>query len=131
MAEAVQNQVLEAVVALAQATGPYASIEIGALPPDGGICMGVSGGGAVNEFMARNAVIELDVLLNGKHGEALAVSDALCLIHEALTHREEYPSGDMWQMLNISTISAPSQIEREESGQLLWGSSLRVRYFQR
>ncbi len=125
------NPVLLAVIALAQATNPYATIVIGALPADNSISMTVSGGYDTTRFLSRNAVTRLDVVCNGKHADQQAVSDALNAIHAALTRAASYPSGTGWQILNITTSALPSYIEKQDNGQYLYGSALTVEYYDK
>lgn len=125
------NTVLLAVIALAQATNPYATIMIGPLPADNGISMTVSSGFDESSFMSRNAVVTLDVVCNGKHTDQQAVSEALNAIHEALTRALSYPTSTTWQILNIKTSALPSYIEKQDNGQFLYGSALTVEYYDK
>lgn len=125
------NTVLLAVIALAQATNPYATIMIGPLPADNSICMGISAGYDENSFMSRNAVVTLDVVCNGKHTDQQTVSEALNVIHAALTRATSYPTGTGWQILNITTSALPSCIEKQDNGQFLYGSALTIKYYDK
>ncbi|MBE5795698.1 MAG: hypothetical protein E7323_13570 [Clostridiales bacterium] len=125
------TDILLEVIRLAQETKPFATIRRGALPPDNGICMEIATGAPETTFMDRRSVLGLSLVLNGKHRDLAAVSDALNTIHHALTRMKEYPITEAWQILNISTTSVPHQISREADGQWLFGSSLDVKFFER
>ena len=125
----VLNDILLDVIGLAQATGPYATIVVGALPADNGITMTYGAGGVDTTFMTKGILYDLDIALNGKHSNAKIVSDALNNIHQALTQATSYPRTDTYQITDISTISTPSYLDREQNSQILYGSSLRVKAF--
>ena len=125
------NDVLMAVIALAQSTNPYATITIGPLPADNAISMTVSAGYDESRFMSRNAVVTLDVVCNGKHANQQTVSESLNAIHAALTRAESYPASTHWQIQSIATSALPSYIEKQDNGQFLYGSALTVKYFSK
>ena len=125
----VLNDILLAVIGLAQATDPYATIVVGALPADNGITMTYGAGGVDTTFITKGICYDLDIALNGKHSNAQTVSDALNNIHQALTQATSYPRTENYQITDISTISTPSYLDREQNSQILYGSSLRVKAF--
>ena len=125
----VQNEILDAVIDMAQATNPYADITIGALPVKNGISMAYATGAPESTFWTKGMPYQMSVVLNGKHSNAQTVSDALNAIHLALTQTKTYPQTSKYQITNISTISTPSYLGREEENQILYGSSLRVSVF--
>ena len=123
------DSVLEAVADLAEReTKPYAPILIGSLPTDNGISMSLASGTSVY-FMDKCAFYDIPVTLNGKHTEQRTVSDALGRIHTMLSRLSEYPTVDNCQILSIETQSSPSYLDREDGGQWLYGSSLRVKFY--
>ena len=123
------NDVLQAVIDMAEEIQPYASIVVGALPADNGISMTVGAGAPQTTFMTKGMVYEIDCVLNGKHSAQETVFDTLNDIHQALTMTKDYPATDEYQILDIQTTSSPNYIEREENKQYLYGSSVRVRFF--
>lgn len=128
--KSVYDEVISAVIALAQAVpSVYGTITRGAMPPDNGITITPATGAPVSVFMDKNSTNTISLVCNGKHSDHKIVVNALAEIHDALTRATDYPSGDGWQILNIDTLAAPSYIGQETSGQWLYGSSLRVRYY--
>lgn len=123
------NDVLLAVIGLAQATNPYATITVGALPADNGIACSIATGAPDGTFMTKGMAYQFSMVLNGKHHNQQTVSDALNDIHQALTQRKTYPSTDTYQITDISTSSSPSYLGREENKQYLYGSALSVRFY--
>lgn len=126
----VYDDVLSAVIELAEATQPYSNIIIGPMPPDNGISI-TWGSTAYNPFLNKLAAVELTAVLNGKHTNQQTLSETLGNIHTALSMATEYPAADNYQITDITTISAPSYLGREENNQWLYGSSLRVKFFLR
>lgn len=120
------NDILLAVIGMAQATQPYAAITIGALPAGEGITMTYGPGGPDTTFWNKGVKYSLPVVLNAKSANQQTVADALNNIHLALAQTRSYPRTGAYQITNISTIAAPAYLDREENGQWLYGSSLRV-----
>ena len=127
----VNNDVLTNVIAMAQATTPYATILRGAMPADNGITMTVSGGAPETTFANKGAVCTIDIVINGKHEEQEKVADALNKIHEALTKTKVYTNATAYQIINIITTSEPNYIGRELNKQYLYGSSVEVKFYRR
>lgn len=127
----VLDDIQNAVIDLAQATSPYATIEIGALPPDNGICMTYSSGSPDTTFMDKSAAYSMDMVCNGKHTDQQILTDALANIHEALTQETNYPTSENWQITNIITTSAPTYLDRQPNDWYMYGSSLQVKFYYR
>ena len=131
LASSAINQVLEAVVGLMNATQPFASVTRGALPTANGLCCEIGPSTVSNMHMDKNTVIPLDVTLNGKHHNLMTLSDAMNKIHSALTRAKEYPSGVSWQIVDISNLTLPQRIGREENNDWLMASALSVKFYWR
>ena len=125
------NQVLEAVVGMMNATQPFASVTRGALPTANGLCCEIGPSMPSNMHMDKNTVIPLDVTLNGKHHDLKTLSDAMNKIHSALTRAKEYPSGVSWQIVDISNLTLPQRIGREDNNDWLMASALSVKFYWR
>ena len=124
----VYDDVLAAVVELANQTNPYAKVTIGPLPPSNGISVAGSAGN-LNTFLDKKAAVSMSAVLNAKHKDQRKAADALGKIHTALNMTKTYPSADNFQITNIETINAPSYLGREQNQQWLYGSSLEVKFF--
>lgn len=123
------SEVLEAVIAMAQATEPYAAITVGALPADNGICVTYATGEPDATFLNKGMAYQRTLVCNAKNISQQAAQEALDTIHLALTQTKTYPRGMSWQITDIETISAPSYLSREQNSQWLYGSSLRIKIF--
>lgn len=124
----VYDDVLQAVVGLANDTTSYAVVTIGSLPADNGICM-AWGPGSLNTFLNKKAAVTMTAVLNAKNTNQQAALDALSNIHTALNMMTTYPTADNFQITNIETNGPPSYLSREQNSQWLYGSSLKVKFF--
>ena len=123
------NDIIDAVMDMAEATEPYAAIVRGPLPPDNGIAIYMANGTPNATFLNKRIVYDFVLTLNGKHARQQAVAAALNAIHTALTTTKTYPATDDWEICDIETVSFPSYLDREENNQYLYGSSIRVRAY--
>ena len=128
-ATSVINQAVEAVAGLinglslfaimtrgALGTGNYLSCEIGPTSPE-------------IVFLDKNKYIPIDFTINGKNDDLLTLSDAMNHIHESLTMLREYPSGDNWEIVDISTMTEPQIIAREDNNAWIMASALTVNVY--
>ena len=125
------DEILAAVIAMAQDTEPYAAVTTGALPADNGICMTWASGAPASTFLDKGMAYQMALVCNGKHTSQQAVASALGDIHLALTKAKTYPNAPQWQITDIETVAAPSYLSREQNSQWLYGSSLRVKFYLR
>lgn len=125
------NQVVESVITLMNATSPFATVTRGALPTGVGLVCEVGPSSPSAVFLDKNTVIPLDVTLNGKHASLKTLSDAMNKIHSVLTRATSYPSGDDWQIVDITNMTLPQKIGREENNEWLMASSLSVYFYQK
>lgn len=127
MSETIISQAVEAVAGLINALGLFADIRRGALGTGNDLCCEVGPTYPEAVFMDKNKYIPVDFTINGKHTDLQTLSEALNKIHESLTMRRTYPSGDSWQIVDITTATEPQKIERESEGAWIMASSLTVK----
>lgn len=125
------NEAVEAVIALMNATKPFAKVTRGALPTGNGLVCEISQSLPDSLYWDKNTFIPLDITLNGKHKNLQIVSDAMNNIHSALTRATSYPSGEGWQITDISNAILPQKIGREENNEWLLASELTVKLYWR
>ena len=125
------NQVMEAVIGLMNDTAPFATVTRGALPTGIGITCEVGPSTPQAVYLDKNSLVPLDVTINAKHSNLKTLSDALNNIHDALTRATTYPSGNGWQIVDISNYILPQIIGRENNNEWLMASSLLVKFFWR
>lgn len=120
------NQVIEAVIGLANATQPFAQVTRGALPTGNGLTCEIGPSTPSAVHMDKNTVVPLDLTFNGKHGNLQTLSDTMNHIHSALTRAWDYPSADAWQIVDIQNKNLPRIIGREGNNEWLMASALSV-----
>ena len=124
------NQVVEAVIGLMNGLDLFATVTRGALPTGIGITCEVGPSSARETYLSKDTLVPLDVTINGKHPNLKTLSDALNRIHSSLTRRTAYPSGNGWQITDITNNTLPQRIGREENHEWLMASSLSVIFYQ-
>ena len=125
------NEVLEAVIGLMAAENPFAAVTRGALPTGAGLVCEIGPTSPQAMHMDKNTVIPLDVTLNGKHHNLHTLSDTMNFLHSALTRLQVYPASDSWQIIDISTMTFPQVIGRENNNDWLMASALSVKFYWR
>lgn len=122
------SEMLDNIIAAAEETRPYARIVYGSDPPENGICMIPSGGIPNETDFDKGMRLTFPVLLNGKHADQWLLLDDLTAIHEVLTKRRSYDdmNTEAVQVINISSMSLPAIIGREQNKQWICGSTLEV-----
>ena len=125
------NEVVEAVIDLMNVTEPFADVTRGALPTGVGITCEVGPSTPEAVYLDKNSLVPLDLALNAKHGNLETLSDALNTIHSALTRATAYPSGDGWEIVDITNYTLPQIIGRENNNEWLMASSLSVKFYWR
>lgn len=125
----VYDDVVQSVINTMQNAGTGDNIYIGALPPDNALSVQVANG-SYNAFMSKTtAAIEINLVFNGKNTSEQILSDHMGTIHQYVSTLTQYPITDTFQITNIQTISPPNLIGREQNSQILYGSSLAVKFY--
>ena len=121
------NEAVEAVGTLINGLGLFSSIYRGALGTGNGLSCEVGPTSPSEVYLDKNKYIPVDLTINGKHNDLKTLSEALNTIHEQLTMLTSYPTGDNWHIVDISTMTEPQVIGREDEGQYLMASALYVK----
>lgn len=121
------NDAVEAVMNLIDALSLFATITRGALGTRSGLCCEVAPSSPTEVYLDKNQFIPLDLTINGKHEELETLSNDMNMIHEALTMYRTYPSGNEWEIVDITTITEPQIIGRDENNLFIMSSNLSVK----
>lgn len=121
------NAAIEAVMDLIDALGLYANISRGALGTNEGLCCEIGPTSPQSVFLDKNQYIPIDLTINGKYGNLETLSNAMNMIHQSLTMMTEYPYGDNWEIVDITTMTEPQVIGRESSNNWIMASALLVK----
>lgn len=121
------NEAVESVMDLIDGMKLFSSISRGALGTGAGLCCEVGPSSPYEVYLDKNQYIPLDLTINGKHMNLETLSNAMNAIHETLTTLKEYPSGDDWAIVDITTYTEPQIIGRESANDWVMASSLSVK----
>lgn len=127
MSNSILNQAIEAVMDLIDALCLFSLITRGALGTGDGLSCEIGPTSVETVWLDKNQYIPIDLTINGRHGNLQTLSEAMNLIHESLTMRTEYPAGDKWEIVDITTLTEPQMVGREDSNEWLMASALLVK----
>ena len=106
-------------------------VVIGSVPPLEGYAIGMVSGAPIETFRTLSTNESFPVLFNGKSADQGAVAADMEQVHQLLTTSKNLPFTDEWQVYAIETTASPSLIGREENRNWIYGSSFRVKYYQK
>lgn len=121
------NLAVEAVMGLIDGMDLFALISRGALGTGNGLACEVGPTSPETVYLDKHQYIPIDLTINGKHDDLELLSDTMNLIHEELTMRRSYPSGNGWEITDITTLTEPQIVEREDNNQWVMASALYVK----
>lgn len=127
MSESILNQAIEAVMDLIDALFLFAPITRGALSTGNSLSCEIGPTSPETVWFDKNQYIPIDLTINGKHENLQTLSDSMNLIHENLTMMTDYPEGINWQIVDISTLTEPQVIGREQDNRWMMASALLVK----
>lgn len=121
------NIAIENVMDMIDALGLFAAIHRGALITGNDLSCEIGPTTPESVWLDKNKYIPIDLTINGKHTNLQTLTDALNKIDHDLTMARSYPSGNGWEIVDISTLTEPQVIGREDNGQWLMASALLVK----
>ena len=127
----VLNLAVEAVMNLIDALTPFATITRGALGTGNSLCCEIAPSTVEAVFMDKNTYIPLTLAINGKHDDLRTLSDTLNGIMDNLTRLKQYPSGDNWEIVDITNGSFPQVIGREDNNAFLMACDLIIKIYRK
>lgn len=123
------NRSIESVMDLIDDLDLFTTISRGALGTGNDLCCELAPSTPEEVYLDKNKYLILDLTINGKHTNLQTLTDAMNKIHEELTFMKEYPSESDWQMVDITTLTEPQVIGREDSNAWMMASSLAVKVY--
>ena len=121
------NQAVESVMDLIDLLGLFAAISRGALGTEESLTCEIGPTSPETVWLDKNQYIPVDLTINGKHQNLQTLSDAMNTIHESLTMMTDYPYGDKWEIVDITTMTEPQVIGREQDNRWIMASALLVK----
>ena len=125
------NLAVESVITLINGMGNFATMTRGALGSDNGLTCEIAPSYAEAVFMDKNAYFPLTLALNGKHHNLQTLSDTLNNIMDTLTRSKTYPSGDGWEIVDITNGNLPRVIGREDNNSWLMACDLVIKLYRK
>jgi hypothetical protein len=125
------NLAVESVINAINAMGNFATMTRGALGTDAGLACEIAPSTASEVYMDKNSFIPLTLALNGKNRDLRVLSDTLNNIVDTMTRRTEYPSGNGWEIVDISSGNLPRIIGREPDNAWLMAGDLIVKIYRK
>ena len=125
-----RDEIIAALQKMIQAlvSGP---VVIGSMPPLNGYAVSFAGGAPMEIYRNLTTNEDLPIVFNGKGQDQQTILATMDAVNLALTTSKILPFSGRWQIYAIETTSAPQLIGREENKNWLYGSSFRVRFYQR
>ena len=121
---------IESVMDLINALGLFATITRGALGSGVGLVCEVAPSTPQEVFYDKNAYIPLTLAINGKHFEVETLTGALNTIQD-LSRLKTYPSGNGFEIVDISRGNLPRIIGREENNAFIMSCDLVVKIYRK
>ena len=106
-------------------------VMVGSVPPLEGYAVGMVSGAPIETFRTLTTNESFPVLFNGKSADQNSVATDMEKVHRLLTTSKILPFTGEWQVYAIETTASPSLIGREENRNWVYGSSFRVKYYQK
>lgn len=125
------NTAIEAVMDLIDALDNFAPITRGALGTAAGLACEIAPSTPQEVYMDKNAYIPLTLALNGKHSDLQVLSGTLNNIIDTLTRMTSYPSGNGWEIVDITGGNLPRVIGREENNEWIMAGDLIVKVYRK
>lgn len=125
------NLAVESVMALINAMDNFATMTRGALGTSAGLSCEVAPSIPSEVYMDKNSYIPLLLALNGKHSNLQTLSDTMNNIIDTMTRRKEYPSGNGWEIVDITNGNLPRVIGREPNNLWLMACDLVLKIYRK
>ena len=129
----IADEVVESVMDLIDAMDTYAPITRGALGSGIGLVCEAATSSVDSVFLDKNQYIFLDLTFNGKHPNLQILTTTLNDIQDNLTRLHDFPSGNGWEIVDISHGSPPlpTLIGREDNIGWIMASAIIVKYYRK
>lgn len=127
----VVNLAVESVIALINAMGNFADMTRGALGISSGLSCEVAPSIVQEVYLDKNSFIPITLALNGKHPDLRTLTDTMNNIQDTMSRRTTYPTGNGFEVVDISTGNLPRVIGRGENNLWLVACDLVVKIYRK
>lgn len=125
------NAAIDSVMDLIDAMDNFATITRGALGTDNGLTCEIAPSNTADVYLDKNSLETVTLALNGKHKDLQVLSDTLNNILDTLSRRTSYPSGDGWEIVDITKGILPRVIGREQNNAWLMAADLVIKLYRK
>ena len=125
------NLAVESVITLINGMGNFATMTRGALGSYDGLSCEIAPSYAEAVFMDKNVYFPLTLALNGKHHNLQTLSETLNNIMDTLTRSTTYPSGNGWEIVDITNGNLPRVIGREDNNSWLMACDIIIKLYRK
>lgn len=125
------NLAIESVMDLIDKLNLFANITRGALGIGNGLCCEIAPSTTQSVYMDKNSYTPITLALNGKHNDLQVLSDTMNNIMDTLTRLKSYPSGNGWQIVDITNGNFPRVIGREDNNLWLMACDIVVKLYRK
>ena len=125
------NLAVESVITLINGMGNFATMTRGALGSNDGLSCEIAPSYAEAVFMDKNVYFPLTLALNGKHHNLQTLSETLNNIMDTLTRSTTYPSGNGWEIVDITNGNLPRVIGREDNNSWIMACDIIIKLYRK
>jgi len=125
------DRAVESVIDLIDALDLFATVKRGALGTSVYLACEIAPSTPQEVYLDKGAYIPLTLAINGKHHNQETLYDALNTIQDTLARRTAYPSGDGFEIVDISRGVLPRIIGREDNNDFLMSCDLVIKIFRK
>ena len=129
--QSVINIAVEAVMDMIDGLQLFAPITRGALGIGNSLCCEIAPSIPESVYMDKNSYTPLTLALNGKHDDLQVLSEALNKITDTLSRMTEYPSGNVWQIVDIISGNLPRVIGREDNNSWVMACDIVIKLYRK
>ena len=129
--QSVINIAVEAVMDMIDGLQLFAPITRGALGIGNSLCCEIAPSIPESVYMDKNSYTPLTLALNGKHDDLQVLSEALNKITDTLSRMTEYPSGNVWQIVDITSGNLPRVIGREDNNSWVMACDIVIKLYRK
>ena len=127
----IMNLAVESVMDLIDGIGNFAKITRGALGTGNSLSCEIAPSTVDAVFLDKNTYTPLTLALNGKHNDLQTLSDTLYNIMDTLTRKTSYPSGNGWEIVDITNGSLPQVFGRENGNEFLMACDIVIKIYRK
>ena len=125
------NQAVEAVIGLINAMNNFATMTRGALASSPSLSCEIAPYNPATVFLDKNTYHALNLTINGKNSGLQTLSDTLNNIMDTLTRRKSYPSGNGWEIVDITNGIMPRVIGREPNSDWMMACEIVIKLYRK